>query len=235
MAHHAFFVEGNSEECSAQGRAYAVTHLNLTDPSSPDIVFLTFGLFSVDDARRIGSLAYQSSTSEQKVIIFYAARLFHEAQNALLKVFEEPPAGVTIILGVPSKGILLQTLRSRLMLLPDTGELVDKTLAAKIFLGLPKADKEKFAAKLIERSKADKDEVKQAARGEATELIQSLITYTHVHSKEEKSGAAQKEQQLFLQDLAAFIPLMFERSAPLKLIFEHLLLVIPTSLEKGKV
>lgn len=235
MAHHAFVVEGKSEDALSHARAYAAQHLSLSDPNSPDIVSLSFGLFSVDDARRIGSLAYQSSTTNQKVIIFYASRLFHEAQNALLKVFEEPPAGVTIILGVPSKGILLPTLRSRLMPLPIEGEESDATVAAQAFLALEKGEREKYAAKLVERSKADKDEVKQGARAEATELIQSLIAYTHEQSKAEKNVQARTEQQLFLQDLAAFMPLMFERSAPLKLIFEHIVLVIPASLGKGRV
>lgn len=235
MAHHAFVVSGSSTETTEQARTYAMQHLSITESNNSDILTLHFGLFSVDDARKIASLAYQSAAGEGKVIMFYAARIFHEAQNALLKIFEEPPQGVTLIIGVPSIGILLPTLRSRLMPLPASESTLVAQSSASTFLSLKEGEREKYVTKLVDRSKSDKEEVKQAARAEATELLQTLISYSHNQLVTEKEGMKREQTLLFLQDLASFMPLMFERSAPLKLIFEHLLLIIPTSLKNPKV
>lgn len=234
MAHHAFVLAGTQDEVAGKARSYAARQLALAG-NHPDISIYAFGLFSVDDARRVTDAAYQSSTSGAKVIIVHAARLFHEAQNALLKVIEEPPRGVTIILGVPSLGILLPTLRSRVLPLPE-GEAAEeegRDAATHAFLALSPTEREKYVAKLLDRAKADKDEVKQAARAEAQELLAGLTRAAHaLYAKAGAQAAPARVQELvaFLEDLAAFAPLMHERSVPLKLIFEHLLLSIPSSL-----
>ena len=61
---------------------------------NPDIVVLRYGLLSVEDARRVSELAAGAPfVGEHKVVIIAASRAYHEAQNALLKLFEEPPPG----------------------------------------------------------------------------------------------------------------------------------------------
>lgn len=237
MAHHAYVAEGTQEEALAAARDFAAARLGLSGSSNPDLVVLSFGLFSVEDARRVADAAYASALGAQKAVIIYAGRLFHEAQNALLKVFEEPPAGVTLILCVPSAGILLPTLRSRLVPLPTesvTPSDEAPVAAAHAFLALGGTEREKHVAKLLERAKSDKDEQKQAARSEAAELIAGLTAVAH--DAWERAGTAGKREELrtFLADLSAFMPLMYERSAPLKLVFEHLLLTIPRGLEGGR-
>lgn len=52
------------------------------------------------------------STGKQVWLFFLSAT--PEAQNALLKELEEPPAGVSFVLGTPEPAQLLPTLRSRL-------------------------------------------------------------------------------------------------------------------------
>lgn len=48
------------------------------------------------------------------MLVFNSYRI--EAQNALLKVFEEPPNGVCFVLVTPSKNILLPTICSRFII-----------------------------------------------------------------------------------------------------------------------
>jgi DNA polymerase III delta prime subunit len=234
MAHHAYVTEGTQEETISKARLFAANTLGLTDTNSPDILTYTFGHFSVDDARRIITVANQSGVGNQKVLVMYAARLFHEAQNALLKVFEEPSEGVTVILGVPTKGILLPTLRSRLIDLPGAESVlpVAQTTAAQEFLTKTETDRGKYLTKLIDRTKSDNDEAKQGARMEAVQLLQGLtaLSYERFHA----TSLAREKDELreFLTDLTAFAPLMHERATPFKLIFEHLQLVIPRSLSK---
>lgn len=238
MAHHAYFVAGEREQAVARARAFAERTLGETD-AALDIAFLTFELFSVDDARRLITTASISGMGGQKVIIASMTRIFHEAQNALLKILEEPPADTTIFLCVPSEGVFIPTLRSRLLPLPDeehpSAPSNHSEGIAERFMAASPAEREKIAGKLVEQSKSDKEETKQQARREAIELLQGLTQAAHAQLETAKTAQAKEDALALLEDLASFMPILYERSAPLKLMLEHLLLVIPTKLGKAKV
>lgn len=218
-------------------KAFAESQTSASKESA-EIIELRFELFSVDDARRLIGAASTSGTGGEKVIIAGMTRVFHEAQNALLKILEEPPEGTNIILCIPSEGVLLSTLRSRLLPLPQLeSDLPVGTPEgiAERFLGSSSAEREKILSKLVEQSKADKEETKQGARREAIELMQGLTRAAHTTFLSSKTSVDREEARLFLEDLASFMPILYERSAPLKLIFEHLLIVIPKGLDEAKV
>jgi len=68
--------------------------------------------FKVEDAKEVIEEAY---IREEKILLLIAKKFNIYAQNALLKVLEEPPPGVTFVLASPSKAIFLPTILSRLM------------------------------------------------------------------------------------------------------------------------
>jgi hypothetical protein len=128
----------------------------------------------------------------------------------------------------PSAGVLLSTLRSRLLPLPLQGK--KETASSELietFLQGKKDAREKVVAKLLERAKSDKDQEKQAARLEALTLAEALALQAYAQAEDENGLG---EYHAFLQDLHTFIPILSERSAPLKPIFEHILLTIPAGL-----
>lgn len=221
MAHHAYTVFDEAEAGITRARTYA-------ERDSAETIVLRYGLFSVDDARELAEIAYRApTTAATKAVIVSATRLFHEAQNALLKLFEEPPADTTLILVLPSEGLLLPTLRSRVLLLPEEGSGGTRVSApAQAFLAGSPAEREKQVAKLLDRAKSDKDEEKQAARAEAVQLVEGMIAAAQQLPPSEEVRAFQK-------DLHAFLPILHERSAPLKMIFEHLLIVLPRGLGRA--
>lgn len=228
MAHHAYVFAGNQEEGIEAALAFSERELDLPRLANPDITQFTFGLFSVADARRVGDVAMQAPLAgDRKVIILAVARLFHEAQNALLKLFEEPPADTTLILIVPAEGILLPTLRSRLISLPMCG-LTKSALSTEAgeFLALDPAGREKFIAKLLLRTKSDREEEKQAARLAAIGLLDGITRAAYAAQVTKES----EELTLLLRDLERFAPMLHDRSGPLKMIFEHLLIVLPKDL-----
>ena len=235
---HAYYVAGEAESGVGQAMAFAERELGLSGTNNPDLVVLRYGLFSVEDARKLQEVAFAAPVQgERKAIIVAFTRVFHEAQNALLKLFEEPPHGVTLILVVPTAGLLLPTLRSRLALLPEAAGR-DTAAAPKIaveFLALSADERAKFMTKLLDRTKADKDEEKQRARNDAVLLLEGLVRAAEHTYRAEKREAERDSLRLFLDDLTHFLPLLHTRSAPLKLIFEHLLLVIPKSLGNSAV
>ena len=247
MAHHAYLYVGGKEAGIAAARAFLATR-GLAGADNPDIsVFSYEGTLPVDVVRSINALAQQSGRSGvEKAIIIAAGRLFVESQNALLKTFEEPPEGTTLVLIIPAEGILLPTLRSRLLHLPGTAisaedaaafliasdadrtklitKLVAKASTSTAACIASPAEREKIVTKLLARTKDAKDEEKQAARMEAMRLCQGLMV-----ALSEKNFP---ERERLLGELSRFMPILHTSSAPLKLIFEHLLLVLPKGSSK---
>lgn len=229
MAHHAYLSIGAPEPGIRAARAFAAQHLGIEGADHPDLAVFSYeGLFPIDHARRIITFASQAPVrGDKKLIVIAAGRLFPPSQNALLKLFEEPSEGTTLILIVPAIGMLLPTLRSRLIELPREEGKID--VAAQLFLEASRTEREKMVAKLVSRGKSDKDEEKQAARMEAVRLCEGLILAAY-----EKQAAGKDAEELtrFLRDLDRFMPILHTSSAPLKLIFEHILIVMPEDLGK---
>lgn len=69
----------------------------------------------VDDALKVASFLHKTSTHGgwRVVIIDEAHALNRHGQNAILKILEEPPAHVLILITVTTPGALLPTIRSR--------------------------------------------------------------------------------------------------------------------------
>ena len=89
----------------------------------PDIITESGGSaarsFHVDAVRRIRSDAFiKPNESSRKIYcLFEAQTMSEQAQNALLKILEEPPNGILFILTCPSASALLPTIRSRSLIL----------------------------------------------------------------------------------------------------------------------
>lgn len=228
-AHHAYLVTGDVEAGIESGLAFVHGELGLETVGNPDVTVLRYGLFSVEEARMFQDVVMRAPTKgDKKVVIVSTTRFFYQAQNALLKTFEEPPSGTVIILVVPHSGILLPTLRSRLVSLPNAkgtsknATIYDSEPAAD-FLRLDAEGREKFVAKLLERAKSDKDNERAAARADAAAFVGGLARAAYAKAQTRPS----LELTALLEDLDRFAPLMHESSAPLKQIFEHLLIVAP--------
>jgi DNA polymerase III delta prime subunit len=231
MNHHAFVIEAPAEEGVKVALAWVKRELGMEARGNPDITVLEYGLFSVEDARRVSELAAGAPfAGEHKVVIIAASRAYHEAQNALLKVFEEPPEGAFLFLILPSLGGLLPTLRSRVQVLDtrcptgvkDVGHRVSYIPGiAGEFL---KAGKEGRSAIVKRLTSGKDDEKKRELRDEAIALINGIeaaaydvrLTKPHITA--------------LLEDIATFREYLYDRSAPVKMILEHLSLVTPKDL-----
>ncbi len=222
MSHHAYFVAGDNARAVEAALAFAQNELGLETKGNPDVIVLHYSMFPVEEARKIADIASRAALGGKgKCIIIATDRIFHEAQNALLKTFEEPSEGTTLILIVSSEGVLIPTLRSRLLPLPGM-RLSDESEIAREFLATPAA-RSKVVERILDRAKSDKDEEKQAGRREARELVEGLVRAAYAARRKTPSP----DLDAFLSDLDRFIPILHERSAPLKPILEHVLITTP--------
>ena len=74
--------------------------------------------FLIDDAKAVIAEAYISESSLKYIVL--AAKQFNVySQNALLKLLEEPPTNIALVIIVPGKSVLLPTVRSRLPILNE--------------------------------------------------------------------------------------------------------------------
>lgn len=69
--------------------------------------------FDIDLAREVIAQSYLAS-AKKRFIILSAPKFRIEAQNALLKILEEPPKNIQFVMIVPSKNAILPTIISRL-------------------------------------------------------------------------------------------------------------------------
>ena len=228
MQHHAFVIEAGAEEGIEAASAWAKEHLGMKMRGNPDVVVQRYGLLSVEEARGVAELAAGAPfAGEHKVVIIAASRAYHEAQNALLKLFEEPPRGTYLFLIMPSLGGLLPTLRSRIQVLDShvgpTRSYIPE--AAEEFM---KASKEKRSAMIKKLTSGRDEEERRELRDEAIALVNGIEQIAYNTSK--ASPQKLQEHAALLSDIATLRGHLHDRSAPVKMILEHLSLVIPKNL-----
>ena len=230
--HHAFAIEAEAEEGITAALEWTARELGMTVSGNPDVVVLRYGLFSAEDARQVAEVATGTPfAGEHKVVIVAARRAYHEAQNALLKIFEEPPEGIHFFLVLPSLGGLLPTLRSRVQLL-NADDGFPKSIipeAAREFLEMTK---EKRSA-LIKKLASGKDEEnRREHREEAIRIVSGIeaAAYTSFQNPSKATPQQLRELSALLSDIAAFRGHLYERSAPVKMILEHLAILVPADL-----
>lgn len=141
--------------CTAQGErpcGVCPACIKAKAGSHPDIIVESGGTaarsFHVDAVRRVRSDAYikPNEASRKVYCLFEAQTMSEQAQNALLKILEEPPEGILFLLTCPSASALLPTIRSRALILTlepreQSAENSEAAaLAAQILRGLPLPD-----------------------------------------------------------------------------------------------
>jgi DNA polymerase III delta prime subunit len=227
MEHHAYLVAGPLAAGKAAALRAAAEVIGGEAEGNPDIISREYSIFSVDDARALYALAWQRPlVGNKKALIIVATRLYHEAQNALLKLFEEPPADTVIYLVVASAGGIIPTLRSRLIALPgleqeESAEINDEAAA---FL---KASPEKRSDIIKKLADAKGEEKKRAARDTALAILEGVERAAYEKWRASPKGA---ELTPLLEELGQLRSYLQDRSAPLRMILEHISLTIPRGL-----
>ncbi len=111
--HHAYLLTG-SNDAYAQVLNFLSTH-QITVSGSADVLYRAYDRLGIDDVVQIVERSLTRPVDlPRRVVILNFADATTEAQNALLKVLEEPPAPSIFFIITPSPHTLLPTLRSRL-------------------------------------------------------------------------------------------------------------------------
>lgn len=223
--HHAYVITGESGAALKVALKFVTDELGLSVTHNPDVVIRTYNLFTVEDARKLISLAQQSPLSgTKKALIVVTSRLYHEAQNALLKLFEEPPQGTTLFLLIPEEGQLLPTLRSRVVLRSMSSKKIQAPAVTEEVQQFLRLTLEKRSAYIKKLTSSTSDEERHELRDKALALVNGIeaVAYT--------TWAGEPSRTALLRDLALLRRLLHDRSSPVKMILEHISLVLPRGL-----
>lgn len=200
MTHHAVLLARNNP-----------LTCDLTDyeavPKSDHIRLAQFG---IDNVRSLINDAYRrpEGSSKERIIVVATEFITEEAQQALLKIIEEPPLSTRFVFIVPEGYTLLPTLESRF----ERQAEENQSESTQAFYSFLQASIAQRLASIDEASKR-KDTVWQA------DLKKGLI----LHLK-----SAGKEYQLgILKELEYVARLLLTRGASNKFLLEHLALTLP--------
>ncbi len=227
--HHAYVIEAEAEEGVVRVEQFIAHELGMTVAGNPDLMVLRYGLLGVAEAREISQIAAQGAIGgDRRAIIIAASRVYHEAQNALLKIFEKPPTGTYLFLIVPSLGTLLPTLRSRVQILEANtrGEIEQKAEVSEAALEFMRMSREARSALIKKLATGKDEEERREHRDESLAIVNGIEVAAYRQLKKKPSD----EFFTLLSDIAVLRAYLHERSAPVRMILEHLSLVLPPDL-----
>jgi len=172
---------------------------------TPDICIRVYERMSIKDVR---DLIHESSlkpvTDDVRIFVLYIDKILHEAQNALLKLFEEPNETTVFYVGVADEGMLLPTLRSRFMLFGREQVQNDEEVL-KSFLKLACNDRLLMIA----------EKVKEGDETWIQGMVRGLSQYAH-----------QKKEQQLTKDVLMLEKYIKTNGASKKMLLEHVALSI---------
>ncbi len=165
----------------------------------------------IDDVRTLIAAAYRRphGTDTMQVLLVATEFITEEAQQALLKIIEEPPLSTRFVFVLPNGYNLLPTLESRFERQAEQGTGVHDISAFREFKNASYA--QRIAA--IELSTKNKDHAWQQA------IKNDLAAYLLVHKAEVPLPA--------LKELEYVVRLLLTRGASNKFLLEHLALTLP--------
>jgi len=153
MMHHACLLVGEPEAAESH-LSRVCRNLKIKQAGNPDFFAFRSSTFGIDDARQLRDLSLRkpvtgstSSEPSKKIFFISAESLTREAQNALLRTFEDPVSDTYFFLAAREEEAILPTLRSRMQVVRV--KMLEKvaTDEASKFLSLPIKDRLTFAKK----------------------------------------------------------------------------------------
>ena len=203
---HAYLIEGESARTLPELIDFLEKELFVSTKGNPDVSFQDFETLTIDEVRALKGRAGKRAVSGLKIFILQFGSAVAEAQNALLKLLEEPPANTHFFLLMPSGSSLLPTLRSRLQTVSEAPRGERVAAWGEEFLEMNAAKRIAFV----------KDIIGQKDAAAAKTFLNELERVLYERNTTDHTALLKEIQQLrrYLDG----------RSASIKMILEHIAL-----------
>ncbi|PIP55942.1 MAG: hypothetical protein COX06_00540 [Candidatus Zambryskibacteria bacterium CG22_combo_CG10-13_8_21_14_all_42_17] len=157
--HHANLLIGTLEEGESFMRSFSES-LGVRLENNPDFFAFKSELFGIDQARELKLLSTRKSFGSvdsakhgKKIFLITPTRLTLEAQNALLKTFEDPLPDTFFFLSVRAEGMVIPTLISRMQIIRLGGDNFSESTEARKFLSLSIKERLIFTKEFADKEK----------------------------------------------------------------------------------
>ena len=240
--HHAYFLVGEAEVILENLISFLEKSVGLKTSGNPDFFHGKYLTFNIDHARNLAEAQERKSFAQdstwrtwrpgrqveisRKVFIIQAEIITEEAQNALLKVFEEPTSGTHFFIIAP-QDILLPTLRSRMQVVNVSTSQVDTQKLSRTRLDIldMKMGERLEKVKEITEAISDEEKTKQDAiaflNQVESELYQIWEGQTFPNVGHRVSNISHS-----LEICGQARASLYDRGAPVKIILENVMLSI---------
>ncbi len=230
--HHAYLIEGSREEILPEVFSF-LEDMGVKTSANPDFYNISIDSFKIKDAQYLKSLSSEKSFSEKKdskkIFIISMNNFLLEAQNALLKIFEEPTPDTHFFLIVPDASALLQTVVSRFYFIPAEARLsqnmTESVGQAEKFLIMSLSARIAFLKEFLSVEESDDEEIESAvetsARSKASVFLNALELALH-HKTAKGKVDIQSFDQIF--QVREFLR---QPGSSVKSLMESVALVVP--------
>ncbi|MFZ2303517.1 MAG: hypothetical protein WAV98_01850 [Minisyncoccia bacterium] len=218
--HHAHIILGAYDKVAPTLILELARHLNIEIKGNPDLMSRFYETLGIDEARELKESQTRAGfEGDRKFFIIGAKSFTQQAQNALLKTFEEPTAGTHFFIIIPREEMLLPTLRSRVLVVSGNVSSGDET---KILA-------EKFLSESIEgrftlvKKMAEKKAGETVDRELFREMLDHMerILYTRTAGKKDDATS-----NIFREIFQVKTYLANTGSSP-KMLLDHIAIVLP--------
>ncbi len=221
--HHAYLIEGEREAAKEEIFKLLKT-LGIKTEGNADMRLIEVDTFKIEDARNLKSLSGEKGFSEgRKVFIISANSFLHEAQNGMLKLFEEPIPSTHFFLIVPDANTLLKTFLSRFFLIRQKDKKFGESQEAEDFIQMTPIRRIDFIKNLIAEGDDDEEEINlNSTRARALKLLngveaalykkptedlpQLVSTFEHIFKVREFLRMPGSSTKSLMESLALVIP-----------------------------
>ena len=179
--HHAYLIEGAHEEIVPEILKF-LESLGIKTSGNPDFCHMSFDSFKIDDARDLKSVEYEKGFGVgKKIFLISANNILLDAQNTLLKIFEEPIENTHFFIITPNTDVLLKTLVSRFYLIKTKPELAEELKNAEKFITMPIKNRIDFIKEMLVEAEDNDDEVVSinSSRPKALKFLNALEIVLH--------------------------------------------------------
>ncbi|MFA5778423.1 MAG: hypothetical protein WC870_02990 [Candidatus Paceibacterota bacterium] len=183
--HHAYLIEGVRDEIIPEIINFCES-INIKTSSNPDFVHISIDNFKINEAFGLRAMSSNKSFSSnnKKIFIISVNNFSLDAENVLLKIFEEPMPDTHFFLVVPDINALLKTLISRFYLIKSSKKSNLEHAKAEKFIAMPLKNRIDFIKELLEEPEKEDEEgneitILDSTRSNALKFLNDLETIFH--------------------------------------------------------
>lgn len=217
LNHHAYYLIGSDSVRAELHSMLDKTH-KIQAQANPDFFDRVYETFVIDDAREVKTFHGMRPVTEtgKKVFVLQMNGITVEAQNALLKLLEEPAEYAHFFIVIPSAHLLLPTVKSRMRFV--SSDVAEKSVTAGVEVEVYSLAEKLLtlsAAKRLEEVKKLIDDIskEKKTKQDAIDLLNAIqaVVYEERGVKEGKSALETIElARNYIHDRAPSVKMLLE-------------------------